>query len=543
MRPIYQPIIDYFRKVNWMLLLFLVLVLDVKMVVKVPALLVLLFLNRSLLKDKSIYKEKFTWLYFSLIFLAAINLIFLVSSAPKNYLFTVVVGIAFWLLCAAAAFLSCWFIRKASIEKLHATVTFFFVLNAIVTLSQLLWVMIDAGSLNPYTYQGMHQKYFIGTGDQMTGITFDVSTTNALINSFAVLYFLRRNKMHLVLLSMVILLLTASNFSFLLLLVVLVYCFIFQSTRSQKSVIVVCLSLLILFMAKISPQNNNYILNAYKKITGIQSPKPPSNSSNLLITERPDSTLSPEERKQKIAFLYLDSIQKNLPSKKVQTNLLPITAIAGDKKPSIPQASIHTEPFQRRRDTTQLQKDLLNFANQTMPNLDTSIYQTKKEKLPGKILAIKQTVAFFKQQPSKLLLGTGIGNFSSKLAFRVTGMQTVGGYPKKFSYINDNFRYNHLELYLNYFTRDIEVHSFINSPNNAYDQLVSEYGLLGLLSFVSFYFFWFAKRSRGTLSGIPILLLMLGAFTMDYWFEQLSVVILFELLMLLNLKEKEERNV
>jgi len=34
--------------------------------------------------------------------------------------------------------------------------------------------------------------------------------------------------------------------------------------------------------------------------------------------------------------------------------------------------------------------------------------------------------------------------------------------------------------------------------------------------------------------GLPLLLLMAGAFFTEYWFEQLSVVVLFELLMLLN---------
>ena len=35
----------------------------------------------------------------------------------------------------------------------------------------------------------------------------------------------------------------------------------------------------------------------------------------------------------------------------------------------------------------------------------------------------------------------------------------------------------------------------------------------------------------------PLLALLLGFFFMDYWFEQLSIVVLFELLLFLNLKE------
>lgn len=536
MRLKYQHIIDYFRKVNWELLLFLVLVLNVKLVIKIPAILIFLFFNRSALRDKLIVRTKFIWFYLALIVIAAVNGILLFTSLPEHYLPAFAVGTVFWMACMAAAILNNWFVKKTDTESLNTTVDLFFLLNIIVTLAQLGWIMLDAGSINPYTYQGMHQKYFISTGDRMTGITFDVSTTNALINSFAVCFYLRKNRIIMALASMAVLLLTASNFTFLLLSVVLLYSFIFQSTRIQKSAIVICYAFLILFLAKISPQNNDYVSNAYKKITGTQSSGPVASGSNIRITERPDSLLSPEEKKQKIAVLYLDSIQRNLQLKQKGTELTASTNLT--KKPTIPTPSIHTEPYQRKRDTTVLQKELLAFAGSALPYIDSSIIQTGKKKIPGKIIALKQTASFFKLHPLSMLLGTGMGNFSSKLAFRVTAMQTAGGYPAKYAYINDRFRFNHLELYLNYFTRDIEIHSVMNSPNDVYDQLISEYGIAGLIAFALLYVLWFVKRAAPTASGIPLLLLMLGAFTMDYWFEQLSVVILFELLMLINIKEK-----
>eukprot|EP01039_Chlorochromonas_danica_P015397 gene15397-18091_t len=45
--------------------------------------------------------------------------------------------------------------------------------------------MIDAHAINPFRYQGQYQKYFLGTGDYIKGVTFDISTTNAVINAFA----------------------------------------------------------------------------------------------------------------------------------------------------------------------------------------------------------------------------------------------------------------------------------------------------------------------------------------------------------------------
>jgi hypothetical protein len=76
-----------------------------------------------------------------------------------------------------------------------------------------------------------------------------------------------------------------------------------------------------------------------------------------------------------------------------------------------------------------------------------------------------------------------------------------------------------------------------NSPNSTYDQLISEYGLAGLISFMGFYILFFLKRLKKHSVAIPLFIFMLGAFFIEYWFEHLSVVILFELLLLINIKE------
>jgi O-antigen ligase len=116
-------------------------------------------------------------------------------------------------------------------------------------------------------------------------------------------------------------------------------------------------------------------------------------------------------------------------------------------------------------------------------------------------------------------------------------MKIAGGYPAKYSYINEDFKTNHLDLYLFYFTNADDLHSIANSPNSTYDQLLSEYGIAGLFCFVVFYIGFFMRRLKKQSYGIPLLLLMAGIFFTDYWFEQLSVVVLFELLLFLNSKE------
>ena len=135
-----------------------------------------------------------------------------------------------------------------------------------------------------------------------------------------------------------------------------------------------------------------------------------------------------------------------------------------------------------------------------------------------------------------------MGKFASKLAFRATALSFAGGYPGRYIYINDDFRDNHLNLYLTYFSKDKEVHSLMNSPDSVYDQLLAEYGLAGIACFVLFYVVYFFKHGRAKSYGLPLLIFTLGAFTIGYWFEQLSIVIIFELMMLINYKEIREQN-
>ena len=92
-----------------------------------------------------------------------------------------------------------------------------------------------------------------------------------------------------------------------------------------------------------------------------------------------------------------------------------------------------------------------------------------------------------------------------------------------------------------FFSKTDGLHSIINNPASVYDQLLSEYGLLGLSAFFIFYTGFFIKKVKLLSYGIPLLLLLSGILFFDYWFEQLSIIVFFELLMFLNLKEKANK--
>ena len=171
--------------------------------------------------------------------------------------------------------------------------------------------------------------------------------------------------------------------------------------------------------------------------------------------------------------------------------------------------------------------------------------QDKTENLPakydkytvGKVLGLKESIYFLTSHPATLIAGNGMGNFSSKLAFRATGLKINGTFPQRFTYCSPAFLNNHLSLYTYFFSKHADVHSIINNPASVYDQLLTEYGLLGLIAFPVYYAGFFLKQFKKLTYGLPLLIMLLAFFMVDYWFEQLSVAVLFELMMFINIKE------
>ena len=534
--------------IDWKLLIFLVLFLDVKLWVKIAAIVLAYILRFDLTFGFRLKDSRLPLFYLMVTGIAIFNWLFSNNLANVNYDLVLLAGILFWVLCILAIHQVKLAVEKNDVETIHRTILVFFMLNALVSLMVYAGIILETGHINPYRYQGNYQKYFIGTGDYIKGITMDTSTTNAVINALGVIYYLMRKKYMLVVLCMVVLLLTGSNVTNLLLIIILLYLFVFGTNKDQKSIIVICLMMLVLFLTKISPQNNKYIKNLYNRLSGDIPKEKPVYLNTRSISDMPDSILDAESKKRKIAQLYLDSVQAVVNTQSILTkpkenfinpNTPPlhehITILI--EKPVIPKDSIHTPKFQHRNDTTFIEKNLLKFIDSQ--RLEVPIAATKKQNLhiPGKLLALQQTAKYFDQHPLRIITGTGIGNFSSKLAFRVTGMKIAGGYPAKYAYINEDFKVNHLDLYLFYFTSPDDLHSIANSPNSTYDQLLGEYGLAGLMVFIFFYALYFKKKIKYRSYAFPLLIFMLGTFFIEYWFEQLSVVVLFELLILLDIKE------
>lgn len=533
-KRLYREIRAYFTKVNWLLLLFLVLVLNVKLVIKIAALVIITIYRYRSVTWKNIRRQHLLYFYFGIVAIGLLNLIFNFGSVAPNYSIVFLFGVGLWMAAAAASFHLFEIIQNEKKEILHNTFTSFFVLHFSVVLLNLLRIMIECRSINPYTYKGLNQKYYLSTGDHLPGITWDSPVATALISAFALLYFLQRRQFALSLIAALCLSLIGSNLTNIFLAIVLAFVFIFRSDRIQKSFIVMQISILIIFLVRVSPRDNEYLGRVVYGIVSKTYDLPQKNESIEFIKTQPDSLLDPTDLNRKAAQLSIDSVNairaRSMASRfsvEPQLVIKKDTAIV-DKgfyqfkaQPSIEDRIRRYTAFMHEHYTT-LQTDSLK-----------AYYDWNK---PGKWIAYLELYHFLKAYPGKILMGAGIGNFASRTAFKATTLGMAGSYPEKYRYIHPSFLNNHLYLYLYYHSQDQMKHAAANTPDSAYSQLLGEYGMLGMLCFLVLYVGYFIRRLRFMSYGLPLLLLLMMALSVEYWFEQLSVVILFEALLFLDIK-------
>src|SRR5690242_385079 len=211
MRKTYQLCINYFRQVNWTLLVFLLLMLNVKLAIKVIAILFILITNFRSFNLINLRRQQLIFFYAAIIIIACSNYLLQIKQATLNYSLAAIFGLSLWIMAAVAGLFIFTIIQKDSSERLHRTVELFFLLHIAAISINLLLIIIETGALNPYMYKGMNQKYYISTGDFIRGISFDSPVCTAMISAFGLLYFLFRQRFFFSLLAMGSLLLIGSN--------------------------------------------------------------------------------------------------------------------------------------------------------------------------------------------------------------------------------------------------------------------------------------------------------------------------------------------
>ncbi len=512
MRKIFLGIKQFLKTTDWVFLVFLIFLLQASIVGKLSGLVWIYAWRFKYLKGgiSSPYIK-----FYGLMMVYSIIELLLNFHRGSEYAIPGIIGVLYWTMGLLIT-LQLWVaLSHSGYQKVEKALKYFFLINTLFSALQLLLVMIDSKSINPFTYIGLNYKYAASTGDYIKGVMFDLSTTNMIVNCFAVFYFLYKKNYLTALLCFAVATYTTSNIGNIILILFLIWVLLFNSNRFQKAMAVCFISILILFITQISPTNLHYLNVKISRMLHLKKP--------LLTTNWHD-----DSEKEKIADAYIKQKFNTTAidtsnRKKIQNTLevLKQEKIISEKK----QDSV-LKIIEKKSGNT-FYKIYLKLYGDTSGMIFSNYYTQS----PGKILAFKETLGFIKSNASTFFWGAGPGNFSSKLAHKASGLKISGSYPSAFYYIAPEFKRRHLKITLTCFVKPPEEHSLLDMPNSVFNQLLGEYGVIGLGIFVVFYLlytlkYWF-KLSYGKIL-IPMCLMFLMT---DYWFEAFSITVVFELLM------------
>ena len=499
------------NRFDFVFLVFLILILHVSLIVKLVGVIWIIGFQRRFAFNR--LTPAIPPFYILMTVLCAV-LVLINVNRGIHYLLLGGLAISYWLILVLLCKQMMYCVYKSEFIKIENTLALFFILNALVSGVQFLSIAFEIKAINPFVYDGLHFKYSTSTGDYIKGITMDISTTNMVINALGLFYFLYRRRFVISALCFLIVLITTSNLGNFIITGVLLWILCFNSQKLFKGIALCYIAVLITFIVKISPTNLNYLNTSFKSIFGIKN--------DVFTRTYHDET----EKDQRITeYLKTKYGIKDSPTKKQKV----IRHIETHQNTKQRLESSLDSIYSKKEDekVKQFQKWYEHFYK------DTSYKNWNPAIKPAKLNAVFETFKFCLEKPMHIICGAGPGCFSSKLAFRASGIQIAGSYPERFVYIAPEFKTHHLKSALAVLTKPIGDHSVINFPNSVYNQLLGEYGILGVLLFLIFYVGYFIKRWRLYRSGkilLPMCLLFLAT---DYWFEAFSMVIVFELMMYL----------
>jgi hypothetical protein len=479
-----------FKNCNVQLLLFLVFFLNVKFVVKAVAILCMILASKDVKFGFSWKNSRLPLFYLLIVLLEILKYLLIVRNFDLNYALVFFMGMLQWVFCLLSIHYLKLHIDRDNTGSTRDTIRAFFILNFLASLFFMALLVFHPSWL---TYWGHGADISINSpsaGDSILGISFDTSTGNATINALGLIYFLYKRDYFFCLISTLTVVLCTSNVTFFLTLAVLLLMII--TVREKKLRLDTLLfSLIFVFLYLLySPNNRTYIRNYFVQLYVVNK-----NSRSVL---NGDST----GRKRHISDSIYNYSQGRL--EKAFSNLFSFSRL-------------------RKNDSGYL----------VVPD---TVYETK----PGKLISFMQTSFYLGSSLPHFLFGSGIGNFSSKLAFRASGENALGTYPQRFRYVSMDFQHYHLQTYLYYFHGDASMHSVLNYPFCVYNQVLGEYGFAGCLLFILGYLGYFSSKYRRLSYGRYLMVALLGFFFMEYWFESFSLIVIFELFMLLNIKEGRE---
>lgn len=506
----------WYTNINWMFLLFLAGATYVKLYIKVAA--IIAYAAYCIYQQYEFKKVKRIHAFY--ILMPVIGLVAAFSQQAfqnDNYFFAFSFSSIYWVVAGAISYLLYIAVINQKSIVIHNTFKGFIALNAIVSLGELGKMIIDSGELMPYWHWGPNMYYGGATGDHILGLTNNISVTNAMICALAGLYFIFHKELKWALLCVVISILCTSNLTLIFLLVILALVILIIKDTTIRKYAVYSFVLSSALYPILTYDNIEYFGTVYeedikyKAYTEVELEKIQKISSREW-TEDEKTPKKPFKRKNNnyyklllkdsFAMAYISDLQYINYYKEIQP----------DKNSGIvPLGNIHN-----------LMKDCYGIEHGEMP-LSTYHY-------PIKIYTHLQVLDYLRRN-NNFLLGAGPANFSSKTAIKATGLGFQGSYKRNKIYASVPFLEYHLYSLLYVLGLPASEHSILNMPNSSYNHLAGEYGFAGVLAFLFLYLGYCFVYRKQLGKGVYLVLMMLMCFDFEYWFEMISLTVIFELLL------------
>jgi hypothetical protein len=474
-------------RVDLPFLLFLLTISSNKVYLKVVAL-ILIFALRP--KFDFLFSKKIPLFYPLLVILTTFQFLFLGHDFSANHLMAFMIGIFYWIMCYAYMYQTYMFININSIARINNTIATLLCLNFVLCVFNYFQVCVNADSLFPFLQYG--GDYGASTGDYITGLFGQPSYINSMVCAFFAIYYLHTKNTGLFFLSTLCLILPFANIITLIFLALIILYGVFSRDSVQRILVLTNVILCLIIYACVSPDNYNYL----KKTIGLSVLDEREIMPSVLVGETKNAAARTASRQSK----YVND------------------SSAADQKIFM--------------------TDRLFLFNRNYDEY-TTYYPIDFTKSPGKKIAVLQTISFLKHNPIEAVFGAGVGNFSSRLAFQLSGRDSSRLFSKLPKYCSGYYFKNSLLIYDIMISLPMEYRSIKHFPNNFLSQLLGEYGLLGLILFIGFYVVFFYKKTGNRLFFLTLLACTTSFLLLDNLYEYFNVMVVFELLLFLNIKEQK----
>jgi hypothetical protein len=510
------------------LLLFLLFLLNYRFSFKLVALLAIF-----ILRPRVSYKmDGITLFYIAMPLLGLINLLFFSHDLSVNHVMVVLQSSLIWLLCLFSYLQIRHAVKVTPVSRLDGTLKLLVILNLIVSFADLVHVMWKTGALNPYS-QISPPPYGVSSGDLIGGIFGKLHLVNTIISVLLLVYFAYRKNVIYVILALIPFLLTGSNLATLILIAVVAVMVVTARGTMRKYATLVCVPLIVLFYMKITKDNYRYMVKTINSL--IKHGRDEAADTLTGIAAKNEAPT-----KEKLVYEYIAYKQKQ--HEEGSANLTPAKDSARTTIYNVIEQYEKQEKLNEQKETDYVykRKELLLLSKQNDPFFEYGRLKSYDfEKEPGKLTSFKQTYAYLSGDWRRMLLGAGPGSFSSRTAFITSGIvddsRLLSLIPR---YETKEFIENHKSIFKYLMFLDDATHSITNLPFSWYNEVAGEYGLAGIACFIFLYMGFFVKKIRYFTYGRYLLIMMLAFFMFDYWYQRISVMIIFEMLMLIDIKIK-----